>query len=191
MVHASAGSPLFARLAHGGHAGANGQLARNEVRPTRRATGFRVVIGEEHALLGKLIEIGRSPGHHSAMVGSDVPHADIVAHDEDDVRLLAGTRTTTRLCHAHHAVAVAGEREQIAFRFRLCQTNRGRARSILMAGTACRNGVRSRVDIGGDGGVERRRGVARRSRNRSIRRPRAWRCTVIWHWSSSSSSMLW
>ena len=33
------------------------------------------------------------PGHHSLVIGADVEPADVVAHDEDDVRLLAGRRS--------------------------------------------------------------------------------------------------
>ena len=80
---------LGARLADRGHAGADGQFAGDEVRPARRAACLGVIVGEQHALLGKLVEMRRPAGHHAAMVGADVPHADVVAHDEDDVGLLA------------------------------------------------------------------------------------------------------
>ena len=90
MVQASAGmTDLGARLADRGHAGADGQFAGDEVRPARRATRLGVIVGEHHAFLGHLVEVRRPPGHHAAMVGADVPHADVVAHDEEDVRLLA------------------------------------------------------------------------------------------------------
>src|SRR6266404_2264123 len=77
------------RLADSGHAGADGELAGDEVRPARRATRLRVIIGEEHAFLGDLVEVRGSPGHHAAMIGADVPHADVIAHNEDDVWFLA------------------------------------------------------------------------------------------------------
>ena len=80
---------LGAGLADRGHAGADGQFAGDEVRPARRATRLGVVVGEQHALLGELVEVRRPAGHHAAMVGADVPHADVVAHDDDDVRFLA------------------------------------------------------------------------------------------------------
>ena len=38
--------------------------------------------------LAILSRFGRAAGHHAAVVGADVPHADVIAHDEDDVRLL-------------------------------------------------------------------------------------------------------
>ncbi len=77
-----------AGLADRGHAGADRQLAGDEVRATRRAARLGVVVGEQHALVGDLVEVRRPAGHHAAMVGADVPHADVVAHDDDDVRLL-------------------------------------------------------------------------------------------------------
>ena len=76
---------LGTRLADRGHAGADGQFAHDEVRATRRAARLGVVVGEQHSLLGHLVEVRRSPGHHAAMVGADVPHADVIAHDEQDV----------------------------------------------------------------------------------------------------------
>src|SRR6059036_2823409 len=48
-----------ARLSDRGHTRADGKLSGNEVGATRRAACFGVVIGEEHALLGKLVEIRR------------------------------------------------------------------------------------------------------------------------------------
>jgi hypothetical protein len=39
--------------------------------------------------LGKLVEIRRPARHHAAVVGTDVPHADVVAHDDENVGLLA------------------------------------------------------------------------------------------------------
>ena len=80
---------LGARLADRGHAGADGQFADDEVRATRRAACLGVVVGEQHAFLGQLVEVRRPPGHHAAMVGADVPHADVIAHDDEDVRLFA------------------------------------------------------------------------------------------------------
>ena len=47
-----------------------------------------VVIGEEHAFGGELVEVRRSPGHHAPVVGPDVPNANVVCHDHDDVGFL-------------------------------------------------------------------------------------------------------
>ena len=86
-----------AGLADRGHAGADRQLTGDEVGATRRATRFGVVVGEQHALGGELVEIRRAARHHAAMVGTDVPHADVVAHDDDDVGLFAAARLLGRL----------------------------------------------------------------------------------------------
>jgi hypothetical protein len=34
----------------------------------------------------ELVEVRRAPGHQAAVIGADVPHADIVTHDDQDVR---------------------------------------------------------------------------------------------------------
>src|SRR5439155_17574425 len=65
-------------LADRRHACANGQFAHDEVRATRRATRLGVIVGEQHAFLGKPVEVRRPPGHHTAMVGADVRYADII-----------------------------------------------------------------------------------------------------------------
>ena len=86
-----------AGLADRGHAGADRQLAGDEVGAARRAARLGVVIGEQHAFGGELVEVRRPPGHHAAVVGADIPHADVVAHDDDDVRPLPGRRWRCRL----------------------------------------------------------------------------------------------
>ena len=78
-----------AGLAHRGQARAQWDLAGDEVGPPRRAARLGVVVGEQHALRGQLVEVRRLARHHAAMIGADVEPADVVAHDEDDVRLLA------------------------------------------------------------------------------------------------------
>ena len=90
MVGAWAGMPTVGtRLADGGQAGADRQLAGDEVGTAGRAARLGVVVGEEHALGGQPVEVRRPPGHDAAVVGADVEPADVVAHDEHDVRLLA------------------------------------------------------------------------------------------------------
>ena len=69
------------------HSGANRKLSRNEVRPTRRAAGLGIIIRKEHAFLGNLVEVGCPPRHQTAMIGTDVPHADVVAHNDDYIGL--------------------------------------------------------------------------------------------------------
>ena len=79
-----------AGLADRGHAGADRQFAGDEVRATRRATRLGIVVREQHAFLGDLVEVRRSARHHAAVIGADVPHADVVAHDDDDVGWFRG-----------------------------------------------------------------------------------------------------
>src|SRR4029079_16460895 len=79
-----------AGLADRGHAGAYWQLTGDEVRPACRAARLGVVVGKQHAFCGELVEVRRPPRHQAAVVGADIPHADVVTHDDDDVRPLAG-----------------------------------------------------------------------------------------------------
>ena len=94
-----------AGLADGRQARAQGNLAGDEGGPARRAAGLGVVVGEQHALRGQLVEVRRLAGHHAPVVGADVEPADVVAHDEDDVRSLA--RACCR-CRSLVAGACAG-----------------------------------------------------------------------------------
>jgi hypothetical protein len=86
-------------LTYGGQSGTYRQLAGNEVGATRRATCLGVVVGEHHALRSQLVEVGRLSGHHSAVVGANVEPANIVAHDDNDVRFTLLLRYRGR---AHH-----------------------------------------------------------------------------------------
>ena len=97
-----------AGLADRGQPRADRQLAGDEVGASRRAARLGVVVGEQHALGGELVEVRRSARHQAAVVGADVPDADVVAHDHDDVGLLlllCGCRRARR----HHG---GEEREQ-------------------------------------------------------------------------------
>jgi hypothetical protein len=90
MVTASAGRPVGAPvLTYGGHAGSDRQFAGNEGCAACRATRLGVVVGEQHALGGKFVQVWCPSGHHAAVVGADVPDADVIAHDDDDVRPLS------------------------------------------------------------------------------------------------------
>ena len=80
-----------ARLADGRHAGADRELAGDEVGTPGRAARLGVVVGEQHPLRGEPVEVRRPAGHHAPVVGADVEPADVVAHDDDDVRLLSGS----------------------------------------------------------------------------------------------------
>jgi hypothetical protein len=47
-----------------------------------------VIVGEDRALGGDAVDVGRAIAHHATVVGADVPVADIVTHDDEDVGLL-------------------------------------------------------------------------------------------------------
>jgi hypothetical protein len=56
---------IRASLADGRQTGADRELASDERRAPSRATGFPVVIGEQHAFGGKLVQVWCSPGNHA------------------------------------------------------------------------------------------------------------------------------
>ena len=87
-----------AGLADGRHAGADRQLAGDEVGAPRRAACLGIVVGEQHALGGDLVEVRRAARHHAAVIGADVPDADVVAHDDDDVRPLLAAAEPPPAC---------------------------------------------------------------------------------------------
>ena len=86
------------RDADRGHAGADRQLTRDEGGAAGSAARLPVVIGEQDPLLGDAVDVGR-PAHHPVRIGADVPVADVVAPDDQDVRPLA--RGRLRLGSAH------------------------------------------------------------------------------------------
>src|SRR5580704_16287266 len=75
-----------ARLADRGHARADWQFTHDEVRTARRTARLGVIVGEKHAFLRELVEVRRLAGHHAEAVGPDVRYADVVTHDDEDVR---------------------------------------------------------------------------------------------------------
>ena len=64
-----------------------GHLPHDERRAARGAARLAVVIGEQHALLADAVDVGRA-AHHAVRVGADIPHADVVAQDDQDVGFL-------------------------------------------------------------------------------------------------------
>jgi hypothetical protein len=73
-------------------AGANRQLTGDEIRAAGGAACFRIIIGEAHALVGHLVQMRRAPGHDALIVDADIRPADIIAHNDNNVRLLTGLR---------------------------------------------------------------------------------------------------
>ena len=68
-------------------AGAHRALAGDEGGAAGGAGLLAVIVGEKRALIGDAVDVGRAIAHHAAVVGADVPVADVVAHDDEDVRL--------------------------------------------------------------------------------------------------------
>ena len=79
--HADVGAGLADRR----QAGAQRNFAGDEVGAARRAACLGVVVGEQHAFGGELVEVRRLAGHDAPVIGADVEPADIVTHDDEDV----------------------------------------------------------------------------------------------------------
>jgi hypothetical protein len=47
-----------------------------------------VIIGEDRAFVGNAVDVRGAVTHLAAIVGADIPVADIVSHNDEDVRLL-------------------------------------------------------------------------------------------------------
>jgi hypothetical protein len=71
-----------------GQAGADRRLAGDEGGAARGAALLAVPVGEERAFRGDAVDVGRAVAHHAVVVGADVELADVVAPDDEDVRLL-------------------------------------------------------------------------------------------------------
>ena len=69
------------------HAGAVHALPGDERRPARGAALLAVGIGEKHSLVGDPVDVGREVAHHAAAVAAQVRDADVVAPDDENVRL--------------------------------------------------------------------------------------------------------
>ena len=79
-------------LADGGQTRAEGQLAGDEIGAPGGAARLGVIVGESHAVLGELVEVRRLARHDALVIGADVEPADVVAHDDEDVRLVRRLR---------------------------------------------------------------------------------------------------
>src|SRR5215211_7740647 len=73
---------------HFQEAGAQRTLPGDECGAAGGARLLAVVIGEDRAFGGDAVDVGRAVAHHAAVVGADVPVADIVAHNDENVRFL-------------------------------------------------------------------------------------------------------
>ena len=73
-----------------GQAGADRVLAGDEGGAAGGAALLAVVVGEGDALVGDAVDVGGSVAHLAAAEVADVPHADVVAPEDQDVRFLRG-----------------------------------------------------------------------------------------------------
>jgi hypothetical protein len=99
-------------------AGAERRLSQDKGGTPGGAGLLGVVVGEKRALSGDAVDVGRGPAHHAAMVGTDIPDADIVGHDHDDVGLL-GRRLRRRGAAERERDRYHRSREIIVFDHRL------------------------------------------------------------------------
>ena len=68
--------------------GAQHALPGDEGRAAGGARLLAVGVGEQHALLGDAVDVGRLVAHQPVRVAAQVRDADVVAPDDEDVRLL-------------------------------------------------------------------------------------------------------
>ena len=92
--------------AHLGQTDAEGTLARDESGAARRAALLAVVIGEEDTFFGDAVDVGRLVAHQPVGVDADIRNADIIAHDDEDVRFLGLRHETLRWAWASAAKAM-------------------------------------------------------------------------------------
>ena len=72
------------RDADRGHTGPDRQLACDERRAASGTTRLGIVVREKNAFLRDSVDVGRA-AHHAVSIGTDVPHADVIAHNDDNV----------------------------------------------------------------------------------------------------------
>ena len=70
-----------------GEAGANDVLTRQECRAARGARLLAVILQEPKPFLPDAVDIGRFVAHEPVAVGADICDADVIAVDDEDVRL--------------------------------------------------------------------------------------------------------
>src|SRR5260370_28099882 len=71
-----------------GEASTDRILASDERRSSRRAALLGIVVCEGDAFVGYAVDVGRAVAHLSATIIADVPPADVVPLEDDDVTLL-------------------------------------------------------------------------------------------------------
>ena len=69
-------------------AGPHWALSGDKRSAAGRAGLLTVIVREDRTLVGETVDVGRAIAHHSAIVGADVPVADVIGHDDEDVGFL-------------------------------------------------------------------------------------------------------
>src|SRR5262245_16287449 len=77
---------LGARQTDLGHAGAHRHRASNERGAAGGATLLAVIVREGDPFAGDAVDVGRHVAHHPTAVMADIPGADVVTPDDEDVR---------------------------------------------------------------------------------------------------------
>jgi hypothetical protein len=127
-------------LADRGQTRADRELAGDEVSAAGRAACLGVVVSEVHALSGELVEVRRPICHHALVVGANIPDANVVAHDDDDVRWCCACPGMDALQSAATAVATPRPRAtRLDFIHRLRGTQPWRSRELT--GSAHQDGA--------------------------------------------------
>ena len=102
-----------------GEAGADRLLAGNEGGATGGAALLAVEIGEHRAVLRDAVDVRRPVSHEAVVVAADIEPADVVRHDEKNVRL-AGLRhlnaplLSLARCYLHQQAACVGDVHGVA-----------------------------------------------------------------------------
>ena len=81
----SGNSDFCACLSNCGHACSYGQFSHNEVCTAGSTARFRIVVRENHSFAGHLVEIGCSACHQTPVVSANIPHTDVIPHNDQDV----------------------------------------------------------------------------------------------------------
>ena len=72
-----------------GQSGAEWVLAADERRASSRTALLAVVVGERDAFFGDTVDIRGGVAHHASAEVTDVPSADVIAPEDQDVRLFS------------------------------------------------------------------------------------------------------
>src|SRR5271165_233149 len=100
-----------------GQTGANWTLPGNERSATGGAALLRLVVREQRALVGQSVNVGSFVAHHALVIGTDVPIADVITEDDEDVRLFRTARLRMCGCTAAREDARHGKRTQRQFSY--------------------------------------------------------------------------